>query len=52
MRTYLERTGKTQNGVTVYRRRYADTAKNLSYVEKRKNLGEEMTAKLGVTCFG
>jgi hypothetical protein len=52
MKTYNEEIGKTKNGVTIFRRRHEDTEKNLSYIEKRKKLGEEMTAKLGVTCFG
>lgn len=52
MRTYIEPIGKTKDGVTISRTRYVDTAKNLAYAEKRRKLGEEMTAKLGVTCFG
>ena len=36
----------------VFRQRSKDTAKNLVYAEKRRKLGEKMTAKLGVTCWG
>lgn len=52
MKTYLKPIAKTKDGHTIYRLCYIDTEKNLSYIEKRKKLGAEMTAKLGVTCFG
>jgi hypothetical protein len=52
MKTYNEPIGKTKDGVIIYRVRWVDTAKNLAFAAKRKKLGEEMTAKLGVTCFG
>lgn len=47
-----ERIGQTKDGVPITRLHWIDTEKNLSYVQKRKQLGEEATAKLGVTCFG
>ena len=31
---------------------HKETAKNESYIAKRKKLGDEATAVLGVTCFG
>ena len=34
------------------RYQHKETAKNESYIAKRKQLGQESTALLGVTCFG
>lgn len=45
-------THKTGVRVPIFRQLYEDTAKNLAYAEKRRKIGEEMTEKLGVTCFG
>lgn len=44
--------GRRDNGVPIYKLDLIDTKKNFAYAEKRKRIGEEATAALGITCFG
>lgn len=47
--TLKQRNGKQVVG---YREILVDTPKNRSYVEKRKQIAAEVSAELGVSCWG